>query len=161
MLRKERELGDAKARTRADRREEIQENLVAVRDKAKLEAEDALKAKSPKRRSRLPACSARSRRCAARPNRDLNSCRARRSSLSWNPCCAPAFRMIGSSRCRKASSVAMFSTAWSARSSGSPSALGTGSTAGCQSCVTRRQGRNRPSCLERTAEGHRDIRSGR
>jgi hypothetical protein len=45
MLRKERELQDAKRELELTVEKKVQANLVAVRDKAKLEAEDALKAK--------------------------------------------------------------------------------------------------------------------
>ncbi len=53
MLRKERELEDAKRELELTVEKKVQENLVAVRDKAKLEAEDALKAKVTEKETQI------------------------------------------------------------------------------------------------------------
>ena len=52
---------------------------------------------------------------AARPNKDHNSCRARRSSLSLNPCSRTRFPHDRIEPVPRASSVATCSIAWSAR----------------------------------------------
>ncbi len=53
MLRKERELEDAKRELELTVEKKVQENLGAVRDKAKLEAEDALKAKVTEKETQI------------------------------------------------------------------------------------------------------------
>jgi hypothetical protein len=53
MLRKERELDDAKRELELTVEKKVQENLIAVRDKAKLEAEDALKAKVAEKETQI------------------------------------------------------------------------------------------------------------
>jgi hypothetical protein len=53
MLRKERELEDAKRELELTVEKKVQENLVVVRDKAKLEAEDALKAKVTEKETQI------------------------------------------------------------------------------------------------------------
>jgi len=53
MLRKERELEDAKRELELTVEKKVQENLVVVRDKAKLEAEDALRAKVTEKETQI------------------------------------------------------------------------------------------------------------
>lgn len=53
ILRKEHKLRRCEARARAYHREEIQENLVTVQDKARLEAEDILTAKVAEKESQI------------------------------------------------------------------------------------------------------------
>jgi hypothetical protein len=53
MLRKQRELEDAKREVELTVEKKVQENLAAVRDKARLEAEDALKAKVAERETQI------------------------------------------------------------------------------------------------------------
>src|SRR6185369_15322356 len=53
MLRKQRELEDAKREVELTVEKKVQENLIAVRDKAKLEAEDAFKSKVTEKEAQL------------------------------------------------------------------------------------------------------------
>jgi hypothetical protein len=91
MLRKQRER-EREVELTVERK--VQENLAAVRDKARLEAEDAFKSKVTERRPSSPACSARSRICVARLTQARSNCKAKRSRSSLRSCYADAFRVI-------------------------------------------------------------------
>jgi hypothetical protein len=88
MLRKERELEDAKRELALTVEKKVQESLVAVRDKAKLDAEDALKAKVTEKETQIAGM----QRQIEELQKARNSCKAKRSSLKWNPCYATASR---------------------------------------------------------------------
>jgi hypothetical protein len=94
MLRKQREHEEREREVKLTVERKVQEILAAVRDKARLEAEDAFKSKVTERRPSSPACSARSRICVARLTQARSNCKAKRSRSSLRSCYADAFRVI-------------------------------------------------------------------
>jgi hypothetical protein len=91
MLRKQRELEDAKREVELTVEKKVQENLVAVRDKAKVEAEDAFKSKVTEKEAQLAGMQ-RQMNYVARPTRARNSSKGKRLKSNLNPCSAAASR---------------------------------------------------------------------
>jgi hypothetical protein len=95
MLRKQRELDDATRELELSVEKKVQESLTAVRDEAKLEAEEALKAKVTEketqiaslRRPRMPAETGMGYRAEAEIGQP-RSARRHSAALSRNPSCA-------------------------------------------------------------------------
>ena len=81
LIRKQRELDDAKREMDLTIEKKVQESLLAVRDKAKLEAEEGLKLKVAEKEELIAGHAAAGRRAqAARPSRDRSSCREKSRS---------------------------------------------------------------------------------
>jgi hypothetical protein len=94
VIRQQRELDDAKRELELTIEKRVQASLATVRDKAKLEAEDALKLRVAEKKSRSLPCNARSTISNARQSRDHSSCRARSRNSPSKPRYGPGFLSI-------------------------------------------------------------------
>jgi hypothetical protein len=91
VLRKQRELDDARRELDLNVEKKVQESLAAVHAKAKLDAQEGLKAKLSEKEQQVASMKIQMI-FAERPSRACSRSRAKRWSSNWKPCCAPGSR---------------------------------------------------------------------
>ncbi len=94
VLRKQRELDDARREVDLSVEKKVQESLSAVREQARIDAEEGLKSRLSEKNSKSRACSARSKTSAGKLNKGRSNCRAMRRKSSWRRSCADVSRRI-------------------------------------------------------------------
>jgi hypothetical protein len=90
VLRKQRELDDARRELDLNVEKRVQESLVAVHAKARLDAEEGLKARLSEKEHQISGMQRQIEDLRRKAEQDPSNCKARRSSWSSNPCCATA-----------------------------------------------------------------------
>lgn len=123
MLRKERELDDARREVELTVETKVQQALAAVRDKAKLDAEDSFKAKVAEKEAQIAGMNRQIEELRRRAEQGSQQLQGEPWSSNWNCCSVTIFRATSLSRCRKAT-------------------LGATSCTACPALVARRAGRS-------------------
>jgi hypothetical protein len=92
LIRKQRELDDAKREVELTVEKKVQESLVAVRNKAKEEAEEALRLKLIERDELIASMQRQADELKRKAEQALNSFKVRRRRLNWRRFCNTSFR---------------------------------------------------------------------
>jgi hypothetical protein len=112
LMRKERELDDARREIELTVEKQVQSSLLAVREKAKREAEESLTLKVREKEEQISSMQRQIEELRRKAEQGRSSYRARYRNWSLNDCCANSFHSIRSRLFGKASSVGMLSSMW-------------------------------------------------